>query len=208
MTAVALSPQKALTASKFALRIEAGCEEMWFAIRDMATRVFTAADLAEHSGASEGRAEFYLSQLVRHGLAVCESGSNPERPVYRVARLPLAPLVVDAKGEPSQDYAWRKVLWTGARSLKAGFTASRLHDFAQEHVHISRQKVMKFMSRLAQAGYLTELEHKTRNGETEYQLRPAMNTGPQPPRFCEATLVYDVNAQAFFGIGLAKEVAL
>ena len=56
---------------------------------------------------------------------------------------------------------------------------------------------------------------KPKTGDTEYQLRPLRDTGPLPPRFCESTLIYDVNlairgskAEAFFGVGQAREVRL
>jgi hypothetical protein len=122
-------------------------------------------------------------------------------------RLAVTPLVLDEMGRPSADFGMRMALWNAARHLKT-FTEAGLFNHAKEHLPLPRQKVAEFVRRMLATGYICEMFVKDALGETEYQLKPAMNTGRIPPRFCESTLAFDVNRRQFFGIGLAREVKL
>jgi hypothetical protein len=193
--------------SRFSLAIEAGCEEMWFTLRDMPRSGFTALMLGSASGASTGRAEFYLTQLARKGIAVVCGITTDQEPLYAVARVGIEPEVLNDQGQPDQDYHLRRVLWTALRHQR-NITLSALWGFAQVHLKVSRAKVLKFITRLMQAGYVQEFDPQRGEHEPVYYLIPRMNTGRTPPRFCEAELVYDVNERAFYGKGLAHPVAL
>ncbi len=192
---------------RFIMTIEAGQEEMWFTFRDMPRSGFTASRLAEASGASKGRAEFYLAQLTRKGIAVNIGVSTEHEVIYSVTRVGVEPEVLDNQGLPDADYQLRRVLWMCLRREKT-VTLSTLWTFAQDHLKVSKPKVLKFVKRLLVAGYVQEFDQQRGDFEPVYYLSPRMNTGKLPPRFCEAELVYDVNERVFFGKGLAHQVAL
>ncbi len=191
----------------FSLAMEAGQEEMWAAFRDLPKSGFTPAVLARVTGASVGQAESYLLKLTRNGIAV-RLGLNDERNwVYAVPRMGVDPAVYNMRGQPDADYAIRKTLWVGLRHRRETSVAG-LWAFAREHVDVTKAKVEKFLKRLVAANFVIEMEEWHNEPATIYALRPKMNTGPLPPRFCEAELVYDVNTRQFFGRGEAHQVAL
>lgn len=187
----------------------AGHEEMWLALRQMANKNtgFTSVDLAAASGATVGLAGFYLAKLTRNGIAVHVGQGADRSDIYAVAKMPIMPMVLDDRGNPSKDYTLRHALWNAVRMLKS-FTARDLWSKVKDELSITKTLVLKFVTRLAKAGYLTELEGSGRFGDVEYALRPVMNTGRLPPRFCEAELVYDTNKRAFYGTAEAREVTL
>lgn len=191
----------------FSLTMDAGHEEMWLAIRQMPRNGFTAERLARDSGATVTAAGFYLAKLERQGIAASAGITTTRELLYQVARLPVDPVVLDTHGQPSRDYLIRKVLWTAIRTMRT-VTVKALWNFAREHVQVTREIVKSYIARLTSAGYLTQLDDPDREGETEFHLKPAMNSGRLPPRLCEAELIYDVNSRTFFGIGKAYEVKL
>jgi hypothetical protein len=189
---------------QFTLKMETGQEEMWLALRAMPKTGFTAQMLADASEASRSKAEFYLAQLTRKDLAREIGMSHTREKMFTVPRLIVDPEVFDKQGKPDRDYLIRKVLWTALRHQKI-VSVSSLHTFAREHISIERPKVEQFLKRLAAAHYVHE---RVTDKEPIFQLRPSMNFGKLPPRFCQATLVFDVNARAFFGEAVATQVAL
>lgn len=208
---------RVVNARRFTLVIEPGHEEIWFAMRDL-RGAFSAEEVAV---AIDGKATVvtrYLRHLVRNGLAE-EAGLSTDRLVlFRVHRLGATPVVLDQKGDVSKDYGLRRELWIATRHHRNCVTAAVLLDSVGQHIDITRAQVQRWISRLVAADYLTEMygtHAKPKSGETEYYLRPLRNTGPLPPRFCEASLIYDVNlarrgskADAFFGVAQAREVKL
>jgi hypothetical protein len=189
---------------QFVLEMESGQEEMWLALRDMPKSGFTAQMLADASEASKGKAEFYLATLTRKNIAREIGVSDRRERLYAVPRQIIMPEVFDKQGNPDRDYLMRKVLWTGLRHQKI-VSVSSLLTFAREHIAIERPKVERFLKRLEAAHYVHE---RLTDKEPIFQLRPSMNYGKLPPRFCQAALVYDVNARAFFGKAVATQVAL
>jgi hypothetical protein len=214
-TAAQIAP--AINAGRFSLTIEPGHEEMWFAMRDL-RGLFSAEDVALAVDGKPSTVMRYIRHLVNLNIAQ-EMGLSTDRKVlFRIASLGPVPTVLDAKGDCSADYALRRELWVATRAIKQCVTESRLLDMVGEHIEVTQRQVKNWISRLVAADYLTEMfgeYSKPKTGEKEYYLRPLRNTGPLPPRFCEATLIYDVNlairgskADAFFGQGLAREVKL
>jgi hypothetical protein len=191
----------------FSMAIEAGQEEMWFALRDMPKSGFTAVMLAAASGSTAGSAHLYLTQLSRKGIAITQGDTTDKQRVYQVLRVGIEPTVLDSKGEPDADYHLRRVLWTAVRRHKT-VSVTSLWTFSTEHLVVTKHKVRKFITRLVAANYLVELEQQRGEPEAVYHLRPAMDSGKLPPRFCEAQLVYDVNKRVFFGKAFAQQVAL
>jgi hypothetical protein len=196
------------------LTIEPGHEEMWFALREF-RGPFTADDLAQAVGGKTSSATRYLINLQAHGRAIAEGQTTDKKRCWRVMLIGATPMVLDEDGTPSDDYALRFELWRATRRLKHGVTAGRLLDMVGEHRPVTARDVHQWINRLVAADYLTLLAGKSKQGETEYQLRGMRDTGPLPPRFAKATLLYDVNlairgekSNAFFGVGLAKEVRL
>ena len=207
MGSVAVSTyDRSVASGGFSLTIEPGHEEIWFAIRDV-TKLFSAEDLARAAGASLSKVEFYLAKLVRHGVLQMYAHTTDQKRLYKIEKLAITPMVLDEQGRPSADFAKRQALWSTVRIRKT-FTETELWQLVREHVVITRKHVTEFIRRMLAAGYICELFGKGREGETEYQLKPAMNTGRIPPRFCEATLAYDINQRQFYGVGLAREVML
>jgi hypothetical protein len=189
---------------RFTLKMETGQEEIWLALRDMPKSGFSVQMLADACEASSSKVEFYLAQLVRKGLAREIGISHTREKIFTVPRLIIDPEVFDKQGKPDRDYLIRKVLWTALRHQKI-VTVSSLYTFAREHITIARSIVEHFLKRLAAANYVHE---RVTDKEPIFQLRPSMNYGKLPPRFCQAALVYDVNARAFFGEAVATQVQL
>lgn len=187
----------------------AGHEDMWFAIRTLGNRGsgFTAEDLARASGATAGAAGFYLAKLARTGIAVHMGQGTDRSAIYAVAKMSNTPVVLDDRGQPSKDYTLRHALWNAVRMLRQ-FTVGDLWLKVRDILSVTKAIVLKFITRLTVAGYLSELEGKGRHGDPEFGLHPRMDTGRLPPRFCEADLVYDPNKREFYGRAQAHEVAL
>jgi hypothetical protein len=197
----------AATPDRFSMAIEAGQEEMWLALRDLPRSGFSAAMLADASGASTGKAEFYLAQLARKGIAMALGLSTERVALYSVQRFGIEPEVFNDQGKPDADYQLRRILWEYVRRHKV-VSVTALWAFAKEHLDIDKRKVRKFVKRLAAAEYLTELISERGEPEAVFAKHPVRCAGKLPPRFCEAELVYDVNLRAFFGKAMARQVAL
>lgn len=191
----------------FTLSIAPGHEEIWLAIRDL-PKQFTAQALADASGSTLGKVEFYLAQLVRHGRVVLTGLATDKTRLYAASGLSGQPLVLDDTGQPSLDYKQRQAMWTAVRMNRQSVTVTSIWQTVREHVALTRRTVERFIQRLLAAGYLAALHGCARFGEPEYMLKPAMNTGPLCPRFCEASLVYDLNRRTFHGQGIAREVRI
>jgi hypothetical protein len=203
MSAIATSLlDRSLALGGFVIDIEPGHEEIWFAIRDM-RKLFSADDLARACGASPSK----VAQLVRKGVLEMYAHTTDQVRLYRVEKLAITPLVLDEQGRPSADYACRHALWSSIRVHKT-FSERSLWQHVREHVNIPRKTVAEWIRRMLRAGYICCMFGQGREGETEYQLKPAMNTGRIPPRFCEATLVFDINRRQLYGNGIAREVRL
>ncbi len=193
--------------NRFSISIEAGHEEMWQALRDMQRSGFTAQMLAQASGAKTSKAEFYLAQLTRKGIAQQLGISTDSQRLYSVARVAIEPEVLNDQGQPDADYNLRRILWAYVRRHKT-LTVTKLWVFAKEHLDLEKAKVRKFVKRLVAAEYLLELIAEKGEPEAVYSTHPVRCSGKLPPRFCEADLIYDVNTRTFHGKALAKQVAL
>lgn len=196
------------------LVIEAGHEEMWFAIRDF-RGPFTAADLALAVDGKEQTAHHYLARLANAGHVERMGVTTEKLDLFKATKIGAVPSVFNKRGEASDDFELRRALWTATRRIKHGVTAGRLLDMVGQYHPVTAGQVKAWIKRLVAADYLTEMHGMSRKGEVEYQLRSMRDTGPLPPRFCEATLLYDLNLairgdkeNAFFGVGQAREVTL
>ena len=189
----------------FSIHIEAGCEEMYLAMRDMRP-VFSAADLARASGATEGAALFYLTRLNKRGIVPSAGMSTDRQPLFGKPKLQITPIVLDQDGSLSLDFTRRQSMWTALRALRT-FTVSELFDIVCQHVKIDRPMVNTYIDRLAKANYLTRTPSED-GDEDGFMLRTSMDTGRIAPKLCEAELVFDISRRAFFGRGVAREVAL
>lgn len=192
----------------FAIRMEPGHEELWLAIRSLpqAKRCLSAHDLATQAQATTGAAERYLQKLVKAGFADIVGKTTDQLDCYAIRRMQVDPVVLDQRGKPSADWERRRAIWRQIRSFGV-FTVAQLWMVLREHGQVTLEHVETYIARLVAADFLVILEKMGRKPEA-FQLRPSRNTGPLPPRLCEAQLVYDVNCGQFFGRGLAREVTL
>lgn len=206
--ALQLQPSHPVFHPDFDITINTGHEEMWLALRNLPSRnAFTASDLAHVSGATVHAAEHYLGLLVKQDIATRCGFTSERKAIFAVPKLFKEPVVLDAKGHPSRDYAIRRAAWTVMR-MRSQFTIADLHDAVSEHITCARKQISAFVTHLEEAGYLTALYAEGVYPKDEYRLRPARNTGPLPPRLCATSLVYDLNRRAFYGTALAREVTL
>lgn len=205
----ALQLQQPAHGNSFNMVMEVGQEDMWRALRDIPTlrRGFAAQDLARVSGAPLSKAEYYLARLAREGIAKRQGLSTERHCIYSIEKMLQAPVVLDERGHPSRDYALRTALWKTIRIRKA-FSARLIWLDVRDTVSVTLNTVEDFIERLAAATYLLPLDGPGRFGEAEFTLRRAMDTGPLPPRLCEAALIYDPNRRVFYGTGEAHEVRL
>jgi hypothetical protein len=217
MIANRVHPVTAINSGLFTLTIEPGHEEMWFAMRDL-RGPFSADDVAVAVDGKTSVVTRYIRHLIRLNIAE-EAGLSTDRKVlFRIASLGIVPVVLDSKGDVSADYALRRQLWMATRRFKHCVTEGKLLDEVGEHIEVTQRQVKNWIARLVAADYLTEMYghySKPKTGQKEYCLRQLRDTGPHPPRFCEATLIFDVNlalrgprSEAFFGEGQAHEVKL
>ena len=101
-------------------------------------------------------------------------------------------------------------LWTAMRSL-SGFTVGELKAIAAtDECPVKKRDAALFMVKLARAGIIVPVgQAKTLKGlqvsrlrdSQTYRLLPSRNTGPRPPHFMFAALVYDPNAHCVVGTG-------
>ncbi|MEX2480237.1 MAG: hypothetical protein WD928_05185 [Gammaproteobacteria bacterium] len=192
--------------------MEPGCEEIWLSMEPLAKRGggFTVDDVSQAANCTGGAAEIYLARLQRHGHAQqvgLKEGTGEK--IYDLTWRPW-PVVFDEIGRPSDDHARRTCLWRTVK-MTGSFTAGQLAVIAStEEVPVTKKCAQRFIDRLEEAGYLMALAVPgRRSGDREWRLRPEMNTGPLPPRFCDLRLVYDVNRRAFTqGLAVVREVKL
>jgi hypothetical protein len=191
----------------FSLVIQPGHEEIWLAMRSL-PKSFTVANLVSLTGISEGRAENYLSLLAKRGRASEIGLTTDGAKLYAQHRAGDGPVVFTERGKPSREYEIRRACWIACRMNPTGISATSIHRVVKQHQECTRAIITTYLARLARAGYLIEEAESPRDGEAIYVLRRKMNTGPQPPRLCEADLIYDVNTRQFFGQGEAQHVSL
>jgi hypothetical protein len=188
-----------------------GQEEFWQALGPLARRKggFTGAEAASAAGITGAAAHRHLLRLEKGSFAARGGVTAEGEPIWQVRRHPMWPPVLEADGTPSKDHLLRANLWRAAKMVKT-FTARELALVAStEEVPAPLAKARRFCELLSGAGYFAPLEGPGRTGEAEWMLKPAMNTGPLPPRICGVSLVYDLNRRCFFGhLAVATEVKL
>lgn len=193
--------------TRFTLVMDAGQEEMWIALRELPRSGVTANDLAQFTGVSEGKAANYLAMLAGSKHARKIGVSSTREPVYVLVKHPIYPMVFDYDGEESADFTLRKLVWVAVRTQKT-FTLDKIFDFVREHMEARRSQIERYLRLLCAATYLYDITESSKRGGREWTLRPKMNTGPLPPRVCQAKLLYDINKRAFFGAIEAQEQML
>lgn len=119
---------------------------MWLALRNLPSRnAFTASDLAHVSGATVHAAEHYLGLLVKQDIATRCGFTSERKAIFAVPKLFKEPVVLDAKGHPSRDYAIRRAAWTVMR-MRSQFTIADLHDAVSEHITCARKQISAFVT--------------------------------------------------------------
>ncbi len=201
-------PLKRPVHDHFSITIEPGQEEMFLALREIANlrTGFTAGDLARVSGGSTTSADYYLARLVRAGIALVAGSTTDRQILYAITRLPSSVVVLNTRSQPDRWFTLRQAVWKAIR-IRKEFTVRLLWDDVRPTIADARlREVSGIVGFLRAAGYLESLFGDTPRGEEQLRLRRLMDTGPLPPRLCEATLAYDLNTRTFYGVALAREV--
>ena len=193
-----------------------GYEHIWSVILDL-TRdgsTFTRHDVDQRScDPGDNTVTDYLRRLLRAGYladaGTCEgSATHYRRRVYRlVNRCQEAPrLRRDGSAAPTPV---NQLMWNTLRLLlRDGFTVRDLAAFAStDDQSVSEVTAASYVKRLAMAGYLHCLEPGRGRRLAKWRLKPAMNTGPRPPKVLRTHAIYDPNTCSLHGDGIADEVA-
>lgn len=195
----------------FTLFVEPGHEEIYITIRDDMPKLFTADDVVQWTGATAGRVERYLNDLVKLKLLTLQGVDTQKQNIYLAMKRVSVPPVLDEDGEPSLDFELRLKLWTVARISKTFSVVHLFKAVTAAGFDVTRAKVTKYVQWMEAAGYFCSLDYgqyEAAKRDVEWCLKPAQNTGPLPPRFYSSRAAYDVNKRQMFGQAQAFQVTL
>jgi hypothetical protein len=196
-----------------------GYEHIWSVILDLTrgAETFTkhAVDQACCDPGDHGVSD-YLRRLIKAGIVApagevaAGSGGRYRRKVYRlVRRQDDAPRLRRDGSEVMR--TGQELMWATMRHLlRDGFTAKDLVTFAStDEISISEVTAKSYLKHLTAAGYLQCLQPGRPRHLTRWRLKPAMNSGPKPPKILRTQIVYDPNTNALHGPAevVAEEVA-
>lgn len=200
-----------------------GHDHYWSVIRDLGKggRLFTFQEIDLRCNDRDGKCiSDYVLRLLRAGFleiadvrdnvvtryASTNKSSRSEN-VYRLLKRPAATPILNRDGSPGKLGQGQVQLWTAIRSL-AAFDVQELAIAAStEDVSVRSKSAQAYVYRLELAGYLQVLRRGKAATPGIWRLKPAMNTGPKPPKILRSKLVYDANLKKIMGPVLAEEVA-
>ena len=195
-----------LTASAGALTVR---DRIWAAIRRV--RVFTAASIADASGASERTVKEYLQALLKSEPPVLEREGRRPRPPrkgprsaregwWRAMRYRLVRDVgveaprVKPDGRPCTLGRARDAMWRTVKALgqcDAGSLALTVTESAG--VTVSEATAKKFLIDLARGGYVARTGGGRGRQRTRFTFLASRNTGPRAPVTQQNGAVFDPN---------------
>ncbi|MBO9419178.1 hypothetical protein J7481_06700 [Labrenzia sp. R4_2] len=200
-----------------------GHDHYWSVIRDLgkAGRLFTFEEIDLRCNDLDGKSiSDFISRLCKAGHLVvtdtlhghiegsrATNKSTRRQYVYRLVKSPAATPILNRDGSAGRQGQGQIQLWNAIRSLSS-FDARELCIAASTaDVALQRTTTLAYIKRLETAGYLQVLRKGKAATPGIWRLKPAMNTGPKPPKILRSKLVYDANLKQIMGPVLAEEVA-
>ena len=185
------------------LKLPRGFEDFWSLMLELDARQgsFTTAEIVGETNVQRQSVEHYVARLAAAGIVklVEQRRRAPmlRENVYRLARRPKAAPRVRADGTVIARTA-QECLWTSIRSLVT-FTTRDLAFAATVDRPVRLKTAQRYVNELARAGYLTAHHPHGSRRPAVYRLKPAMNTGPQPPSVLVTEQVWDRNLKKIVG---------
>lgn len=192
-----------------------GQEHFWKVIRVLGAdgRVFTAAAVAECSQEPHsGTITTFLRRLWKAGF-VAKDGQKTGRAgkietCWMLMRSPEQLPVIGRDGVVARPRSAQQQMWNIMRSPagRTGFTYRDLVALGStDDLAIADNTAKSFIQQISRAGYLQKLDAGGPGRPARWRLRPAMNSGPLPPKLLRAKLVYDQNRERIAGDVIAEE---
>lgn len=191
------------------LRVPRGEGGLWTVMRRLdESGPWSARDVWLETNENRGSVHQYLRRLKLAGIVAdagtrMMGGKNPQRaPLYRLVRRPIETPRIDRHGrelpEPLIEILWRTV------KMAKTFTAAELAQLAgREGKPVNVNSARSYCDRLHHAGLLSRSVGADRL--TRYGL--IRNIGAKAPKILASRIVFDPNANAVIGEGVAREVA-
>ncbi|MBD8890175.1 hypothetical protein [Roseibium litorale] len=185
-----------------------GPDHFWSVIKDLGKSGadFTSAEIRTRCSDTETQAlGDYIRGLVSAGFLTVRKKAAGKYNVYRLVRKPLAAPAIKRSGALDEPVERQLNLWNAMRALDQ-FNLRELSVAAStDQVAVRGHMALDYCRRLERAGYL---QVRMPGPETcrVWRLKPALNTGPLPPKILKTHVVYDQNRGQVIGKVLALEV--
>lgn len=193
-----------------------GQDHFWRVIRALGAegRLFTAAQVGAVSDeAHRSTITTYLRRLEMAGYlagrGTRRSASGKHERQWELLRGPEATPTVSRDGTRQRQTTAQQQMWNVMRGpmARTGFTYADLVAYGStDDLAIPAVTAKSYIALLFKAGYLLQLHPGGPGKPALWRLRPAMNTGPQPPMALRAKLIFDQNRHRVVGDAIAEEV--
>lgn len=192
-----------------------GNDHYWSIIRELDRHpllIWTiSAVLSRSKGADRSSVRDFVRRLVAAGIARQQGTAGiRDEATYRLLNRPIATPCLRRDGTAGLQGRGQIQMWNVIRGPlgRQGFTTADVALFAStDAVGVKRATAVSYVKHLLQAGYLLTIRQGKPNAPAIYRLKPAMNTGPQPPLILRSQIVFDQNRQEAVGPVAAREVA-
>ncbi|QDY99087.1 hypothetical protein FQ775_01145 [Nitratireductor mangrovi] len=195
-----------------------GQDHFWKVIRTLGAdgRTFSASAVSACSQEPHtGTITTFLRRLHLAGI-VADTGERQkaangrQETLWQLAKSPEATPIVSRDGTQTRQRSAQQQMWNIMRGTagRAGFTYRDLIALGStDDLEIADNTAKSFIQQLSRAGYLQKLDAGGPGRPARWRLRPAMNSGPLPPKLLRAKLVYDQNRERVTGDVIAEEDA-
>ena len=197
------------TEAKITFNLPVGPDHYWQRMRHhtKARGLFTVSNIHDDSnGVTRHAIRGFIAACVKGGVVehVGETRVNnrAEKTYCVVAGASVRTPVVPRYGA---NYARQQQMWTAMRTLKQFDLVELAAAATTDDCAISYALAAAYVARFNTAGLVTCT--KGARGKLTYRLKPGTNTGPIPPRFLKATIVFDGNKKRVVGETHANEVS-
>ena len=176
----------------------------WAIIRDRdAAGPWAITDIAGGTNARRDTVADYVRRLTRAGIAVAvgeEPGTGKATPaaLYRLTRRPVDAPRIRRDGTESLPTG-QEQMWRAIRQLPTFTVPELVHAASTDVVRIAPEAAYTYVRRLHGAGYVVPLDATAAWRTCGWRLKPAMNTGPCPPRVMRTKFVWDDNLRKVMG---------
>lgn len=193
------------------LSVPRGFADYWAIIRELdELGPWAASEVARRTKADASPVSDYVRRLKAGGFArvVGFRGvtGRPPVPLLRLEQRPTAAPRLRRDGSECPPTG-QEQMWRAIRSLSQFDYVELAYAASTDNVRVNEAAARDYIKHLAGADYLAAVQVAKPGKRGIWRLKPAMNTGPLPPRVMRTKFVWDQNRCAIFGDASETEEA-